>query len=239
MTAERIMKKWETLFSLGALALCLATGCVVNQESGLIGDGTTEPNNTPNLTAASTAQVISVGYCPTMAAELSILDADGVFIEGVQYPSAAQAVQALQDGAVDAVLIGRKPYATEISEGLVFIQMREGVTMINVQQRIIPYAELASLHVHTTLDLKDIDGLFPESTQIIHHTEPVSVVLLDHNSAVLMEWADVEGNYQLLIPVNEQGQKIPQFRTPFLVYDASNAENLQTLIANVSDAFPS
>lgn len=175
-----------------------------------------------------------LGYCPTMQGFLPDLFSQGLTFESVPYSSASNALQALIAGEVDAALIGRKPYAAEIDQSYVYKQLRNGVTLISNQQRLIPYADLATLSMHTTLDPENITGLFPDGMQIIHHSEPVTIDLLDQNSALLIDWKEVEGNYQLIIPVNEQGQKIRLFRTPFFVYASSETAKFQELISSIS-----
>ncbi len=224
------MKKRKQLLLLGAYAIIFLAGCAASEELEPNRESTLEAVDTLEPTAVVSDHVIRVAYCPTMADELSRLNKEGVIIEGIQYPSAAHAVQAIGAGEVDAALIGRKPYTAEISGALAFAQLRDGVTLISAQKKMVPFSNLATLRIHTTLDLQNVDRFFPENTQIIHHTERISVDLLDQNSAVLIDWAELEGNYQLLIPVNEQGQKIPHFRTPFFVYPSSDAEKFQALI---------
>jgi hypothetical protein len=212
------MRKWEFIIWLCVLVPGLATGCVGNQESGLIGDGTTEQNNTPNLTDASTTQFISVGYCPAMAAELSLLKFEGAIIEGIEYLSAAHALQALQDGAVDTALIGRKPYQSELAAGFTYDQLRDGFTLVAQEKKIIPYANLVEMTIYKALIEEEIKDVFPAATHNIHFSESELLAILDNGSDVLIRWDQVEDNYNLWIPIDSQGNKIKDFRTPFFIY---------------------
>ena len=221
------------VFLLIVCMLIILAGCATRQKPDISGGNITTPANTIEPTAIVSDILIRVAYCPTMEDHLPLLNLEGFAIEAFPYPNAAQALQAIISREVDAALIGRKPYTAEMVWDFVVLQLRDGVTLINAQQRVIPYSDLVSVTIHTMLSIQEAQGLFPEGTRIIHHTAHTPADLLDQDSAVLMDWVQVEGNYQLLTPVNEQGQKIPHFRTPFYVYPASFAEKLQAVIEKI------
>lgn len=222
------------VFLLIVCMLIILAGCAARQKLDSGEEKITVPANTIEPTAIVSDILIRVAYCPTMEDELSLLYLEGFVVEVFPYPNAAHALRAIINREVDAALIGRKPYTAEMVWDFVVLQLRDGVTLINAQQRVIPYSDLVSVTIHTMLSIQEAQGLFPEGTRIIHHTELTPADLLDQDNAVLMDWTQVEGNYQLLTPVNEQGQKIPHFRTPFFVYPASFAEKLQAVIEKIS-----
>ena len=223
------MKKLKTLFWLLALLPGLMVGCSANQKPDEGMDDSEEPIIPLKSTATVQEEVIRVAYCPTMANELSLLEADGVFIEGVQYPSAVQAVQALQDGAADAALIGRKPYQAELAVGFNCVQLRDGFTLIAQEKKIIPYADLAAMTIYTELLEEEIEDVFPAATHIIHYSGYELPEISDNRSALLIRWDQVENPYNLLIPIDSQGNKIKDFRTPFLIFPETCSHLLEDI----------
>jgi len=45
------------------------------------------------------------------------------------------------------------------------------------------------------------------------------LLAVDDSSAILLHWSEVPPSYQLLIPVDSQGNKVPEFRSPHFYFN--------------------
>lgn len=176
---------------------------------------------------------IHIGYCPTMSEDLNILSAIDENLEFIRLPSAAHAIQSLLTGEVDAILIGRKPHTHELSADMVALQLEEGYTLISAQQQFIPYPDLEKIPIHSTHLPETALSILPSDTKIILHENLDQAIEAGLNSAILINWEQVESWHQLLIPINERGEKIRTFRTPFFVYLQSNFDHVLNLLDNL------
>lgn len=208
------MKK---IFSLFLLFLFCVLGCMPGESIS------TKPPQT----------VLRIGFCPTMQEEINHMTSDDYALEKVRYANSAQVIQALNAGEVHAALIGRKPYPNELFGEMTVRQLQAGVTLVTLQQRVVPYEELSNYSIHTFLSPEIVKRVLPDDSEIVYHTEADSTFTLDLESAVLVYWSQVTNDYQLLVPVDGQGNKIRAFRTPFLIFPGNSQKDFEGLIDDV------
>lgn len=185
------------------------------------------------ISTQSSQTLFRIGYCPTMQKEINRISSDDYALEKVRYATSVQVIQALNAGGLDAAIIGQKPYPNELVGEMTVRQVRDGLTLVASQQKVVPYTQLSEYLIHTYLSPAVAENSLPEGIKIIYHTGPDPAFTLDQKSALLIEWSQITSDYQLLIPVDGQGNKIPAFRTPFLIYSSISTQDMNRLIEDI------
>ncbi|BBE31467.1 hypothetical protein OSSY52_16080 [Tepiditoga spiralis] len=157
-------------------------------------------------------------YCPTMTPFASeILKNVSDEVEFIKVPSAAQALSMLKYNEADSVLIGRSAKQRELSEDTKELRLKNGYTLAFKDKEMIYEEELKDLSVLTYLnenDLNDFKDTFKEIKYLSSLKECLKFKL---DIPILVDWQDFREDFQLLIPVNDDG-KVMKFRAPVLYY---------------------
>ena len=172
-----------------------------------------------------------LGYCPTMEPIVTDLHNNHPNLMIVRYESASSALQALSAGSIDGVIVGRVARKNELSEGIILVRINDGFTLIAQQQAMIPFEDLANINVLTMAAEVEAEKLFPHGTNIKYFQDFNQMLTdLDQTSAILLHWSEVPEEYQLLIPIDGQGNKITQFRSGHFYYRESAADDLSSVL---------
>ncbi len=155
---------------------------------------------------------MKIGTCPTMlkyAEEISKKNN----LEIVQNRSAAEVLYNLSTGILDIGIIGRKAERIEFT-GYEKRLKNVGYTLIYIQKAAIDYRQLGEITIHTYLAKDIVENNFSELKRIVYHNSLEES--LNSGEINLIDWNDWQDDFNLLIPVDEFGNKIEKFRTPIL-----------------------
>ena len=174
---------------------------------------------------------LKIGFCPTMSEIARKIGQKNGNVTLIPLGSAAEALYYVKSGALDGVIIGRIAKRTEISDSVRRLALQnQGVTLVARQKGFIDYRDLPHIPIVTYLSEETVRPL-------IHDTRNTQFVIdfneaeafLTRNNAALIDWSDYSDSLELLIPVDESGNKIIDFRLPSLYYQASREEEVKNL----------
>ncbi len=179
---------------------------------------------------------IRIGYCLTMDPHVKNLAEAHQKVIPVLYENSAAAMQALQAGNVQAIVIGRSAWEHEIVEDLRLLLMADGLTLIVQQPGFIYYEDLPRIRILTHEDPTAIQSLIPVQNNVIFYDDFEQMLAdMDASVAVLLRWSQVSPSDNLLIPVDPTGIKTPGFRSPHLYYLAPMETTLSPLLTAWSE----
>lgn len=135
----------------------------------------------------------------------------------ILFESSSDAIKALEEGNVDAILIGRVAYSYETLKSPIFIE-EEGYTLIFKEKLIILYEDIFDFEINTYISKETIEEKFPELKNIKYHENKEKEF---NNSITLINWKDFKDDFKLLVPVDKNFNKIEKFRTP-IIYKKEN-----------------
>lgn len=177
-----------------------------------------EQNKQPETSRVDKSEFLKVSFCPTMREEAISLKNKNENIKLVQLGSASEVLRNLNSKTIDAGIIGRKAKKSEITEKIKGKRLHKvGYTLIGPRKQMIPESNLKNLQISTCLG-KEIKESFPELN--------LDFVDCDYKNGRpwLISWDDFSDELELLIPVNENGEKIKIFRTAHL-YTSLDLDN--------------
>ncbi len=170
------------------------------------------------MNTKETNNSIKIAYCPTMEVFMNALsDMEG--LEIIPVSSAGQALFLLKSGTVDAVIIGRRAKRQELGDDTRFLRIKGGYTLVYRQKTGIPVESLKDIEVLTYIDdekISHISGFFGAVKHLNSLDECLKYGL---EIPVVIDWDDYRDDFELLIPVNERGEKVPEFRAPVLYHN--------------------
>ena len=168
-----------------------------------------------------------IAYCPTMAPYVQ----DFRHIEGLDFfnmGSAAQAFMSYLSGQTDAVLVGRVANKREIDDKTVETRFKEGLTLVYRQKIGVDKDELKNITVLTYLD-ENRTAAFNDMFAKIERKPDIDACLEDDlQTPLLLDWQDFRDDFQLLIPMDQNG-KVALFRAPVLYHRGISAEILDKM----------
>jgi len=162
---------------------------------------------------------IKIGYCPTMK-NFTLKFANLHNYEAIEFSSAAQVLYLLKLNKLDMCIIGRQAKKSEF-EGFVK-RIDNGYTLISNSKGMIENSRLSSLEIHTNISKNKIEKLFPELKNMKYHDNLNDA--LNKGNIQLISWDDWNDDFELLIPIDNQGNKNPKFRVPHIY--SNNEDNL-------------
>ena len=165
---------------------------------------------------------MKIGTCPTMlkyAEEISKKNN----LEIIPNGSAAEVLYNLNAGNLDIGIIGRKAKQVEFT-GYEKRLKNVGYTLIYIEKAMVDYKRLGEIVVHTYLPEDVVKNNFPELEKVVYHNSLEES--LNSGEINLINWDDWKDGFDLLIPVDESGNKIEKFRTPILYSKSGNIEEI-------------
>ena len=193
---------------------------------------------------------IKVAYCPTMQSVVDKLDPT-VKIEFKLAGSSGEALQLLKLNKVNAVIIGRKARSEEIDSSTKEFQADPTATTLAADSyQAIKSKDLNSKIIITSLPLKTASEKYPDlnfvptnearanesetnkakfnKEKVAHNTSDLELVL----------WKDFDYSQQdLAVIINDSGEKVASFRTPFLYFKTDKADLMTDLKTNLEKIY--
>ncbi len=152
-------------------------------------------------------ETYKIGYCPTMEPHLQSLEQEK--IESIPLDSSGQVLRQLNQGNIDAALIGRKARSNEYQgEGKI---LEQGHTLVSSQGGVIPTDDLDEITVNTYLD-GEIQEEYPE----LNFRFQEKLEDINKDDLMLIDWEDWNEELELVIPLHTDSSKDERFRTPIL-----------------------
>ena len=161
------------------------------------------------ISTFSISKNVTLGYCPTMEDHLELLE--GNSLDFLRVSSASEALLKLEEGHLDAVLIGRRANRNEYGPNEVIL--KEGYTLVAEGGGVIYVEDLGQLEVHTYPTNSGLEKIFPDLNLYYHETVEEAV---NHGDFILVKWTDWSDDLGLVVPIYEDGNKDSRFRTPIL-----------------------
>ncbi len=187
---------------------------------------------------ATAGKKIDVVYCPTMQPVVDKLD----LTEKIEFNlvgSSHEALQLLKLNKVDEVIIGRKARAEEIeNETNEFQANPSAVTLAADRYQMVTADDLTSQVIVTSLPLETASEKFPDLKFVsANEAESSEAEAADNTSGLeLVLWKDLDYSSQdLAVILDESGQKVPSFRTPFVYYRQNKQNSIQILVNNLKN----
>ncbi len=166
-----------------------------------------------------------LGYCPTMKRFVTSLNKLND-LEIIEVSNAAQVLNLLKLNKIDIGIIGRIAKKSEF-DGF-FKRIRSGYTLIANYKGIIENSKLFSLEIHTNVSKSKVEKLFPELKNVKYHNNLDDA--LKKGEVQLISWDDWNDNFELLIPVDNYGNKNDKFRVPHIY--SYNKDDLLNLVVD-------
>ena len=158
----------------------------------------------------SDIQSIRIGYCPTMQSYAENLIRQNVNTELISFRSADEVLRGMKNNLIDIALIGRKAKSEEIG-GVAEKRIESpAYTLIAPEKQMIDYRGLGNFEIKTCLDENATLEKFPELNPVFGDCR------FADGGIWLISWDEFTDEMDLLIPVDENGNKIAKYRTPFL-----------------------
>lgn len=179
---------------------------------------------------------IRVGYCQTMTPYIQELADAHTNLTTVLYENSAAVMQAIHDGEVQGGMIGRAAWPHEISENLRLTRLIDGFMLIAPSPGFILYENLQWVPIMAHENEIEAPKVLPEGTQITTYPDYDQLFSAwDGSAAVMLRWSQMSPNFSLLIPVDSQGNKIIDFRSPHFYYLSESESALNSLLETFSE----
>lgn len=161
---------------------------------------------------------IRLGYCPTMQERAEKIDSENGHVDAVYFGSTAAALLALNNEAVDAVLVGRLARSTEVDDAFE-LRLREGLTLAGKEKTMIHADDLSRIRIHTYFSEDESMKYIPMASDIVYHDSLEAALDEGIDDVMLIGWDDYSENQErmdLVIPVDDDMKKVERFRIPVL-----------------------
>ena len=181
------------------------------------------------------ANEFKMGFCPTMTNIAQAIGKSNKNISLFPLGSAAEALYYVKNGVLDGVVIGRIAKTAEISESVERLPLQtEGVTLVARQKGFINYKDLNQVPIVTYLDQQVVKTVIPNTKNIQYVSDFTETMAeLNFSNAALIKWSDYNDSLELLIPVDENGNKIISFRLPTLYYQTDKKSIVKNLVLDI------
>ncbi len=154
-----------------------------------------------------------LGYCPTMKEE-AFLIAEGFDSRTkiVEFQSASEVFNALENNVIDFGVVGRRAKSFEIGSFVIEEVIESGFTLVQKERTFLQTKDLSGKNIHSHYDV----GFFPESTIIAHQSLEDSIkTAFNEKEPALIRWEDFSDEFELLV-VMDGFEKNKLFRGVFL-----------------------
>jgi hypothetical protein len=199
----KIKKRKYILLSIFVLLIIFIIINILNQ------------NNKSNDLNQTQTQKIVLGYCPTMYEYARNIQELNDNLELRLFESSLTAINQLKSGNLDIILIGRIAKLNELNNAYE-LRLRQGMTLVSINKNFILEQDLINIPIHTALSREIVELYFPITNNIIFHDSLDYAIRNGIHQSVLIDWNDFNDDFELLIPVDAQMNKIEKFRLPIL-----------------------
>ncbi|MFP4195985.1 MAG: hypothetical protein ACLFSN_04435, partial [Candidatus Woesearchaeota archaeon] len=155
------------------------------------------------------------GHCPTINDLAEEIASKNEHVSLVHHESTAQALDELNKGSVDVVLVGRLAHQSEVNNGFEK-RLESGLTLVGTEKKLMRMSDVERSKVHTAVGEDLAREYLPNSKNIVFHDSTDSAIQKGSNDIVLIDWNDYTDDMELVIPVDMDGNKIERFRIPVL-----------------------
>jgi hypothetical protein len=173
-----------------------------------------------------------LGFCPTMEVFVEKIR-DHKEIQLVPFNSAAEVLYYLKNKEIDIGFIGRLAKKREINDQIQVKRLSNSYTLIGAFKTGIREDSVKTLDIATYLPEDKVKEFIPEA-QNVRYFDNIEQALNSGSFAVLIDWNDFKDDYELVIPVRDNGLKTLKFRTPTLFYYKDSSE----IIEDISKKLP-
>ncbi len=181
-----------------------------------------------SITSHTNPDPIRLGYCPTMSDLAKEIASKNIHVSLQSFGYTSEALQALNKGDVDMVLVGRLADRNEVNDPFEK-RLKQGLTLVGREKRLISISQLQNSRIHTAVD-EDLANVYISNKEnIIFHESTGSAIKEGIDEIVLIDWNDYTDGLGLVIPVDDAGNKIEKFRIPVAYSNTErHIENLHT-----------
>jgi hypothetical protein len=162
---------------------------------------------------------LQLAFCPTMTPYAEVFNREIDEITLVQVPSAAQVMSMLRNGSIDIALIGRDASNRELIPEIAKKRLQGGVTLVYFQKSGIPKEQLLEIPIKTYISKERAEKVLPSLENVKFYSSLTECEQNDVGMPMLIDWEDYKDEYELLIPMENNGAKVPEFRAPVIFYN--------------------
>ncbi len=212
------------------LTVILIVLVVVGLSATIISQKPVQPPTTVHQTAAESQ--VQVAYCPTMQPIVDKLNSTKE-VKFNLVGSAQEALQLLRLNKVDTAIIGRKARPQEIQNSTQKLQADSTATTLAASHyQIVTSNDLTSQVITTNLPVETASKKYPNFKFIsakdvgtANKTSDLELVL----------WKDFDySQHDLVVVVDDSGNKMASFRTPFFYYKEGKEDVIHMLVSHLS-----
>jgi len=161
---------------------------------------------------------VKLGYCPTMTPFVKNFKSRIDELELVPMQGAAAVMNMLLAGALDAAIIGREAYSRELNPSIKKKRLQSGYTLVYKDKVGIPRDKLKEISIKTYLPRDITMKLLPTLEHVSFYPSLHECEEAGKDMPMLIDWKDFKDEYEMLIPIEEDGMKTPIYRAPVIFY---------------------
>ncbi|BEP29706.1 hypothetical protein [Helicovermis profundi] len=169
---------------------------------------------------------LKLSYCPTMLPYINKLIDNKIDLEIVNGMSAAGVLAMLRNREVDMIIIGRKAYKRELNLEIKEKRIKNGYTLAYSHKTSISKERLKELAIKTYIPKVIVEKDFSFFEQVEYFDSKKDCMKNSFSTPTLVDWNDFEEEYELLIPMDENRNKLNIFRAPVVYYNENIDESL-------------
>lgn len=166
------------------------------------------------LSSRNNSNPVSLGFCPTMAGWADELS-QSKQVELVLFESTVDAIAAMNQGRVDAVLVERVARKEELSNPHE-LRLRDGFTIVSRERKLVLESQLREMEIHTAESSETITQYIPEAQNVVFHSSTETAISEGLDKSVFLNWNDYSDEMELIVVLDWQGQKVEKFRLPVI-----------------------
>ncbi len=163
-----------------------------------------------------------LAFCPTMEPYVEDFNREIDKVTFIKMASAGQVMQRLNMNSIDMALIGREAYKRELAGNIKKLRLKDGYTLVYHQKVGIPREQLNEIPVKTYLSKSIVKRILPVLDNVKFYNSLEECEFEQDDIPMLIDWKDFNDEYELLIPMDANGAKVPVFRAPVLFYNKDN-----------------
>ena len=157
---------------------------------------------------------ITLGFCPTMKVFVNEIINTRSNVSAINLGSAARVLYALSNNDINVGLVGRRAKKSEFSGYEQELNNKQGYTLVSAQKSFVREGDLKNLRVVTSIDKEIVETNFPQLQNVIFDNQLNDK--LTESEVRLISWTEWNDDFNLLIPVDDFGNKMLAFRKPYL-----------------------
>jgi len=176
---------------------------------------------------------LRLSYCPTMLPYIEKIKEKNLDIEIVNGQSAAGVLSMLRNNQIDMIMIGRKAYQRELKLDVKEKRLQNGYTLAYSQKSFILEEQLGEVAIKTYISKSIVEKDFAFLKNVEYYDSKEECMEDFLSIPTLVDWNDFEEDYQLLIPMDNNRNKLSSFRAPVIYFNKNVDDSILKSIEDI------